>query len=252
MNADILNADEFTFSPYKPERQGDSGTLLLATSTSNPNIRYIVKSDTPELACNEFMYHKVSSALGIYTQEVKLFKGIENKRYAAGIRFSSKATKFSFDVATKLNLHDYYSFQALYIILNEEDSNELYIDEDNRVFKLDNAASFNLDYVFMNMALKLGANSLIAQSLNHRIAFTEYDKYKILLNILTEKFGDTAKSICLETFNQFATFDETKLDKAYETLNEIYPTWLSNYYHDFILFRKAECKRFLSELCNLT
>lgn len=245
---DILDAADFTFAPFMPEREGDSGALQMATLKVDSRIQYIIKSATPELACNEFMYHKIASALGLYTQEVKLFRGILNCPYAAGIRYSPKAQKFICADADIANRHDFYRFETLYVILNEEDSEEYYIDELNRVFKLDNAASFHINYYFAGVAFskkKLSAKT--EHSLHSMLMHTEYAKYNILHRIIIDKHGEEAGKVCMEMYERFAAFDETLLDAAYKTLDSIYPSWLSDYYCEFIQIRKAECERFVRE-----
>jgi len=247
---DVLKASAFTFAPYSAG--GDSGALFLAVSRKNPGVRYVIKSATPELACNEFMYSKIASLLGLHTQEAKLFKGIRGHKYAVGIRFSPNARKFRHDDADESNRRDFYAFQTLYVILNEEDSQEFFIDERERVFKLDNAAAFNIGAILAGATftgaipdkwMESKIESLIQSSLSH----TEYDKYGIMLRILTERYGQEAGNVSLDMFKRFAAFDETALDEAYISLDVVYPERLSDYYREFIRNRKAECGRFLRE-----
>jgi len=68
-----------------------------------------------------------------------------------------------------------------------------------------------------------------------------------MYNILTEKYGQNAENAILGLFEKFATLDDTILDEAYDSLDKIYPEWVSEYYCNFVLIRQAECKRFLSE-----
>lgn len=247
-HTDILQAVDFSFEPYRQDDLGDSGKLFLATSKQNPSIQYVVKSETPELACNEFIYHKIASELGLYTQEVKLFVGMRDGKYSAGIRYSPNAKNFNYDTADDAARHDFYVFQMLYVILNEEDSMEFYIDEKNRVFKLDNAASFNIDCFFASGAFsnnELSEN--FQKKLFHKMHFTEYSKYRIMIEILSEKFGAQAENSCMGFLKRFAMLDEVTLNPAYDALDEIYPNWLSDYYCEFIRIRKNECIRFLCE-----
>jgi len=250
----ICNAKDFEFVPYSPSVGSDSGMLYLATLKSNPLIQYVIKSESPELACNEFMYHKIASALGLHTQEVKLFEGVRGSKYAAGIRFSSNARKFNYEESTDANFCDFFSFLALYVILNEEDSQEFYIDEHDRVFKLDNAAAFNFTPTIapaivlegkMPKAMEANFKQMIKTSLN----YVEYNKYNIMCSVLAEKHGQKAESAMLGLFEKFAGFDDTMLDEAYDSLDKIYPEWVSGYYSEFVVIRQAECKRFLKEKC---
>lgn len=247
IHSDIVFAGDFSFAPFMPLHDGDSGALQIATSNADSELQYIVKLQTPELACNEFMYHKVALALGLHTQEVKLFEGIQNHPFAAGIRYSPNAHKFNLENADDANQRDFFAFEILYVILNEEDSAEFHIDEGQRVFKLDNAASFNLDAVFAQLVLQNGSPALIEQWYQWRTQLTEYDKYKIMLRLLSDRHGAAAVQSVREIVARFASLDEAALLDAYSTLSVIYPPWFSDYYHEFILIRQAECQRFLRE-----
>jgi len=249
VNDDILQAGDFTFEPFNPGIGGDSGALQLATAKTDPQIQYIVKSATPELACNEYIYHKIASALGLNTPEVKLFHNNSKLKYAAGIRFIAEARKYLYDKNADDNegyIADFCAFQTLYVILNEEDSQEFYLDGQGRLFKLDNAASFNIgsyDIVLIGRKNRQDALKIFEAKLN----FTEYDKYGIILRILTERYGAAGKNACLSMFKRFSVFDEKALDDALESLDNVYPVELGDYYLKFVISRTALCERFLRE-----
>jgi hypothetical protein len=113
----VLNSEDFSFTPYVPNVGGDSGALCFAALKANPQIQYVVKGGSPEVACNEFMYYHIVSVLGLYAQEARLFKGVRNCKYAVGIRYAPDAKEFVHDEADKVNRHDFYIFQVLYVIL---------------------------------------------------------------------------------------------------------------------------------------
>jgi hypothetical protein len=244
----VLNAEDFSFALYVPKARGDSETLQLAALKSNPQIRYVVKGGSPEIACNEFMYHHVASTLGICTQEARLFKGVNDCRYAVGIRYVPDAKEFVHGEANKANRRDFYAFQVLYVILNEEDSREFYYNEQGRVFKLDNAASFNLQSYVVQSIFAAGQKKtpdIIRQILTSGLNLTEYARYGIVLGILNKVFGQSAADAGYDMFKRFAAFDETQLNLAYEALDKVYPSTISNYYRDFIRNRKSECTHFV-------
>jgi hypothetical protein len=251
--SNVLNAKEFSFSPYVSDAGGaggDSGILRLATLKVNSQICYVVKGGSPEIACNEFMYHHVASALGLCTQEARLFKGVSGCEYAVGIRYVPNVKAFVHGKADEVNRRDFYAFQVLYVILNEEDSREFYYNEQGRIFKLDNAASFNLQsYVVQNViaAGQKKTPDIIRQILTSGLNLTEYAKYGIALGILNKDFGQSAADVGYDMFKRFAAFDETQLNLAYEVLDKVYPSTISNYYRDFIRSRKSECTRFVRE-----
>jgi hypothetical protein len=92
----ILSAKDYILTPFAPNVGGDSGVLSLATRKGDAGLQYVVKSGYfDEVPCNEFMYHHAAAALGLYTQEARLFTGIPNSgRRAVGIRYVPNARKF--------------------------------------------------------------------------------------------------------------------------------------------------------------
>ncbi len=139
---------------------------------------------------------------------------------------------------------DFIAFQTLYVILNEDDSQEYYLDTDGRLFKLDNASSFNLNEYHVAMSFNMSEDAAIAR-LKNSLHLTEYDKYAIILRILSEKYGDVGRRACLSMFERFSVLDETIFDEALDSLSEIYPSIISEYFYIFIIYRKALCTQFL-------
>ena len=246
----ILNAKDFIFAPFTPEVGGDSGVLTLATLKSDPQIRYVIKSGYSEIACNEFMYHHIAAALGLYTQEARLFKGITGSKYAVGIRYVPNARKFIHDEANEDNKRVFYEFKMLFVILNEEDSEEYFYDEQDRVFKLDNAASFNMDTEKTDYAIKYGKKVppyWILNKIVKGLEYIEYEKYSIILRIINKHYGQTATETAFDFIKKFSEFDLAKITNACETLEKIYPLSITEYYPAFIERRIKFCKRFIAE-----
>jgi len=187
LNPYELKAEDFTFVSYKHE--GDSGAMLLATAKSDPSIQYIIKSEYPEIACNEFMYHHVAAAVGLYTQDVRIVSGIADKNHAVAIRYVPNAQKFIYDTSDEVSKQTYFKFKTLYAILNEDDSEEFYYDIQSRLFKLDNAASFNMSELAIRHAINYGNNELpefVWKVLKSGINLVQYEKYALLLEIFNK------------------------------------------------------------------
>lgn len=243
-DSDFINAGDFSFAPFHPGVGGDSGTLRLATSKQNPDLQYVVKMGEPQLAANEFMYHKLAAALGLYTQEVKLFRGNARYRHACAIRYVNGAQPYHSSAGGSDHIRALIAFRALYIILNEDDSFERYLDGAGRLFKLDNASSFNLDAQAVNGILH-GARY---ENLERRLHFCEYPKYRILRNILTRDFGLESDSVYLGTIRRFAELDDSCMDDPCGAIEQNYPEDLGDYYFEFFLIRQKVCHQFLQEI----
>ena len=112
----FIDARSFAFEtfphPLHPDEVGDSGILELATSKHDPDEQYIVKRGYPELGCNEFMYHTVAAALGLYTQEVKLVSGNPAYHRAAAIRYVANEQEFKLKTSSPENFQAYFEFEA--------------------------------------------------------------------------------------------------------------------------------------------
>ena len=78
---DILQTQEYIFSRFgEKANEGDSGSLFLAKQKADKTIRYIVKHEFTDCACNEFMYYHISKALGLSVPKVKLFNFSEGEK----------------------------------------------------------------------------------------------------------------------------------------------------------------------------
>jgi hypothetical protein len=246
MPDEILSADDFMIDVFEPDIGGDSGMLRLAALRSDKSVRYVVKGGSPEIACNEFMYHHIAAALGMYTQEARLIQGSGVPAFSVGIRFIPNAQPFRLDSANEENRRMYYAFETLYVILNEEDSHEYYIDEQERVFKLDNAASFNLQPYVVRDAMISELRDQTSGLLNNALELIEYEKYGIIVDIHKKRCGQAAVRASLDMFRRFSELDETLLGEAFTALGKLYPKTIVGYYRDFIRSRKNECGRFLA------
>jgi hypothetical protein len=251
----LISTADYKFEPFSQSRgEGDSGQLLLAANVNVPNEQYVVKAHSPKIPVNEFMYHKIAVALGLYTQKVRLFKRFPECKYAVAIRFCPNAKVYSPAQQPDIDPSDYFRFLALYEILSEEDSNEIYFDEDNRVFKLDNAAAFNLTEWSMALLLKKTRSPWIQEAIDDEIErfleTAETQRYFIMIETLRKYHGEAAANICMTTFERFAALDLALFDEAFASLDKAYPKTVSDYLRRFLSIRQATCRKFLEASAN--
>jgi hypothetical protein len=250
-DSNFIDARKFTFKPFPhplhPEESGDSGMMEFAVSKTDPNEQYIIKRGDmfPEVACNEFIYHKVSSLLRLYTQDVKLISGNREYRRAAAIRFVPDAKLFSLDESSEENYRAYFEFEALFVILSENDSHEYYIENNGRLFKLDNAASFGVD---TNTIRQFTGDPCIRYDTENAVNTVDYKAYSCAYQNFREIYGKVAADVYLSVFKRFAEFDEGMLYSAYGDLDKQYPKAIGYYYDKFICIRKNACDKFLNEM----
>jgi hypothetical protein len=255
IDSNLISTTDYKFEPFSQSRgEGDSGQLLLATNVNVPNEQYVVKTHNPEIPVNEFMYHKVAAALGLYTQEVRLFKGFPECKYAVAIKFCPTARACSPAQQPDIDPPDYFRFLALYEILSEEDSKEIYVDKDNCVFKLDNAAAFNLTGWSMALLLKKTRSPWVRKAIDDEIErflkTAETQRYSIMIETLREYHGDTAVDACVTVFERFAVLGLALLDEAFASLDKVYPKTVSGYLRRFLSIRQATCRKFLGANAN--
>jgi hypothetical protein len=245
----IIQEKDFRYEVFKPSVGSDSGVLMLATKLTDENIRYVVKCQVEWNPASEFIYHKVAAALGIYTQEVKLFKRLLESKYACGIRYCFTAQKVGDIDVNNPNHWDFFRFKALFQILGEEDSEEFYADEQGRLFKIDNAEAFMLSAACGLLTKKAKTKSQwVKMAIDE-----ETDKYQNKLNEqfysmmaerISEVFGREAVRIYLDTYSKFAALDITVLDEAFASLDKVYPKTFSEYLRRFLEIRQPACREF--------
>ena len=145
---------------------------------------------------------------------------------------------------------DIFKFNALYQILEEEDSEEYYIDEHNRLFKIDNAEAFLLSSccgLLIKKAktksqwIKMAIDEYLEKYLNKR----NDTLYLMMADKLMEAFGKEAVDVYLDTFIRFASLDLSLLDEAFTSLDKVYPKTFSEYLRRFLEVRQPACREFV-------
>jgi hypothetical protein len=242
--ADIMNIRDYTLTEFHQSRgDGDGGRLFLATDKTDKAERWVIKTGGYETGCNEYMYFKVAKAVGLYTPEIRL---ITDNGYgqAAAVRFIPNIKPFVEKEADENGIAEMCRFYALYCILDEEDSFELFCDVDGRVLKLDNSASFRLNYLSAGLLKQMGFKNEITQNtLNTSVASSLKSYVKSLIN----KFGATTEKAFVDTVSKFAEIGGDAFESACETLCANYPFAFVDYFKAFIEKRKEDCLKFLND-----
>ena len=265
ISGDVLQTKDFTFSKFGGSaKEGDSGALLLAKQKADKNIRYVVKHAYTDSACNEFMYYNIAKALGISVPKVKLFNISEGEKRnyfitetIAGIEYINitQDIRRNFEKINKdeiLNWQDYFSFEALFCILCEDDSFEIVIADNRKLYKIDNTAAFNLNnYLLDNLGFdfqyhdSIDIRKTLYEQLMKLADYSQYDNYMIRYNYIAGKYGkETAKNY-LMVFEKFAQINLDVFDDSINTLCYFYADILGDFYKRFLELRKQECIKFI-------
>ena len=167
---------------------------------------------------------------------------------SAAIHYVPNAREFILKDSNEENLRAYFEFEALYVILNEADSHEYYLDEAGCVFKLDNAVAFNVEQATIMLFDGNPLGQFFIPDINAPLNAVGYDWYGIKYNEFMGKHGQTALDAYLSLIQRFSELDETILYEAYEDLEKQYPKALCHYYDECIHIRKEICRKFLGEI----
>lgn len=241
---DIINISDYTLTEFHQERgEGDGGRLFLATGKTDKSEQWVIKNGGYETGCNEYMYSKIAEAVGLYTLKVRLING-NGYGQAAAIKFIPDRKSFKEKEANENEIAEVCRFYALYCVLAEEDSFELFYDTDGKILKLDNSASFNLNFLSADLLKRFGLKNDIVQNTLNASVVADLKSY---IKMLTVKFGTTAEKEFIDTVQKFTMIDNGAFESAYETLSMNYPSAFADYFKTFIEKRKEECRKFLSD-----
>jgi hypothetical protein len=108
--------------------------------------------------------------------------------------------------------------------------------------KLDNAESFNLDDTFDGI-FKPEAELFLSGRLDSAKSFIRKGSYERGLNIAKRECGEAGIEPYLSVFRKFLELDLPKLEDAISVLGKAYPTFICQYFADFIGLRiDASCE----------
>jgi len=144
------------------------------------------------------------------------------------------AREFRLKTSNEANFRAFFEFEALFVILNEDDSHEYYLDEQGRMFKLDNAAAFTVRQTTVLYFDGSPLGRFFVPDINAPLNAVGYNWYGL--------------KAYLSMIQRFSEFDETVLYEAYSALEKQYPKALTQYYDKCIRIRKEPCRRFLHEI----
>ena len=258
---DILCISDFTIQKYFDD--GDSGLLYLATNKYNYTQKYILKHEYYDCACNEYMYYKIGSKMGIKIAPVKLFV-LDNKLsrfqsdFVCGIKFLEDCEKVKYDdiVNHKIsNWEDFFRMKGLYSLLEEEDGLET-LKYNNEIYRIDTTDAFTIsDYYISGLAYDLNDNKgnnmrqvmsktilKIAERKAERIS-----SWKYKLNYFKEKYGEEYLTYYFEAFKLLNMITEKDMEDWTNILTILYPNIIGEYFKKYVKNLKLDAEMFLGK-----
>ena len=262
---DVVQTADFTFSLFDPlEREGDSGTLLLARQKGDRQRRYVVKHACTDCACNEYVYTKLAQAMGYTMPGAVLFQlsPAEKRRYfkteyLVGIRYIDmeiEAPSYAEIREMASNWQEYFSFLGMYAMFEEADSLETPLGKDRKIYRIDTTDAFPLSFWQLDMAG-------IDQDLNGENPH-DLIKAQLLSNDFSQTLWrggcDVGLELCQKKdkagipyyFEPFARIQEIRedyIDGFLNTLCYFYPDFIGEYLKRYISTLQAYCAAYLKE-----
>lgn len=265
-STDVRETKDYVFAPITPlDRIGDSGQLLLAKKKSDHSQQYLIKHAFTDCAANEFVYTKLSQAMGFKMPDAVLFQLSEGEKrrhfkteYILGTMFLDLIVESpTYEQVRELaiNWQDFFHFQAMYSMCNEVDSFEVPIASDGYLYRVDTTASFILSD---NMLSQAGINKVIGNTVpkeniqkyieqydfDHCWQYCDFDEE---LHRLLQRYGEECRTPYMETFALIQGIQPDYIDDFLNTLCYFYPDFIGDYFKRFIHALQQQAKVFLKE-----
>jgi len=255
LSSDILNAADFTFTPFVQRRgMGDSGNLLLAVNKYDSTQRYIVKHAFCDCAANEYIYSKIAQAIGLKMPDVKLFY-LENPldntlfdtEYIVGIEYLNIVEKHPSAKTreTSRNPDDYYKFNTLYELFLESDRFETALADDGYIYRFDTTAAFLFNDNLI-LAMSTSFNPLDITQYAERVVPGQWSVSKLdaMMKRLIERNGEDKAEILLDPLYWLKLVPKSYIDRFLETLCYFYPDSVGDYYRRFLFEMQESLERY--------
>lgn len=255
VSQEVVKIGDFEFSKFS-EHKGDSGELLLATRKSNHKDQYLIKHAFTDCACNEFIYTKLTLAMGYPMPEAVLFQPTSEEElsrfeteYIIGERLLNVINaQPSYNEIRELanNWSDYFAFYALYGMMNEGDGVDLLLADDNLIYRIDTTDAFPVSCYQLDIA----AVDQVISGTNLYHATKAKMLSSNFQNVLNWSACDWLLEQCLELDSRckpyfmepFARIQEVRedyIDNFLNTLCYFYPDFIGEYFkHYFSALKK--------------
>ena len=248
-NLYFLNRSKYSFRPYA--YGGLSGEKQIAVPRYGRGSSYIIKGNSRECACNEFIGLRLAKMLGAYVPDAHLVEPKENM-YEVAIEYLEPMPKPDFDrvKAEKNLLHEYvYGFIA-HCLLKDRDAID-FLFSNNMFYAFDFGDAFGIDDFsigIMENASELASilpAHFLSKFTSHGIEYhpeTLY-AYESLVNdlqICDKAYFDAAlEDMC----SRFLAIPEEEIKGMLNALGVQYPAALVDYFERFVDEMRKFCQK---------
>lgn len=257
----LPRSDEYVFEFFQDG--GDSGLMYLGTSKLDGS-KHIIKHAYADCACNEFIFYSIGTLLGCRIPHTHLIlpsptggRDLFETEYVAGISYLESAEPLkSLEALREPHLIDQWlTSQAISVMLGDEDCMEHLVAEGN-LYRVDTANSFRMGQM---IPIFLGAVStpmqkeahaqmlgMIKSAIENEQARTTTDFHE-LLEEQCQKWGTVFLPTFLTTFQRVESLVVSDILPALDTLCQVYPDALAEYYLGYFVALQERVGRFLLE-----
>jgi len=111
-------------------------------------------------------------------------------RRSGAIRYVPNARLFDLETSSPENFRAFIEFEALFVVLFEDDGHEYYLDGQNRLFKLDNASSFTVSENTINWFSGDVNTHTFLPDINAPLESARCNNYRLTLQLYKEMYGE--------------------------------------------------------------
>lgn len=260
---DILYVSDYILENFS--NHGDSGELYLATNKKDQSEKYILKYQHYDCACNEFMYYKIGTKLGVNIAPVKLFIVNDNEDKfktpcVCGIKYleNSEHVSFKYVKENKNNIknwQDYIKFISLESMFQESDGIEV-LKYKNEIYRIDTTDSFVSEYfigaLFSNTKSSYEKEiftNLLLKSAERNSDF-RLREWNMNLERFIKNYGKEYLDIYLETFKNLDKISDGDIKNWTRILENIYPPVIERFFTIYFEYLNKDITNFLKNLQN--
>lgn len=264
ISSDIVQTADFVFSPL-PYHGNDSGQLLLAKCKANRREQYLVKHAYSDCAANEFVYTKLTQAMGYQMPDAVLFQlspGEKRSYFKTEYIIGEKYLNFTQRVHSAAqararecaeNWKQFFSFQALYSITDEGDKLEVYLADDSQIYRVDTTDAFPLHnghydnvgtlmaYHFHQQGNMVSPLADISLSPVFRTEQCDRELEEI------ERLCPEGRTHYLEPFAKVQEISSEYIDNFLNVLCYIYPDCVGDFFKKYLEVLRHQCYEYWKE-----
>ena len=226
----FINHRNYTFSKFDKEI-GHSGHLIIAVNKKNPQSKWIVKHEVVSDIFAEFFYSSISNDLGFSVPECRLgeYKG----KLAVYIKYIENLKR----IPRADYCDEIYKRMFLMNLFGNDDREEFYADDKNKIWQLDNSWCFYdedfIKLIYHKDSLNFDTAQLIEQGKQNRFRYAKDSDFNGAYLSINERTDN--KEIAKEVFQGVSKLDIEKYKTICDEIALVATDEIAKAYYEYIL-----------------